>query len=87
MNLTRITRLLRVIGLLQGGRGHNVRSLAEQSGVSRRTIFRDLDTLRQAGLSIVFDETLDRYFLPGTQVLPPTNLTSEEALSPQRYLD
>ncbi|MCG8586840.1 MAG: transcriptional regulator [Pirellulales bacterium] len=70
-----------MISLLQGGRGHNVNSLAEQTGVSRRTIFRDLDTFRNAGLAIVFDEKLQRYYLPGTQILPPTNLTSEEALS------
>jgi hypothetical protein len=28
MNLTRLTRLLQMIGLLQGGKGHNVDSLA-----------------------------------------------------------
>ena len=35
-----------LIGLLQSGRGHNAHSLAVECGVSRRTIFRDLDIMR-----------------------------------------
>lgn len=81
MNLTRIQRLLKLIGLLQVGRGHNVRSLANDCGVSRRTIFRDLDMLRGAGVPLEFDDEFQSYRIPQTYLLPPTNFTAEEALA------
>ena len=81
MNLPRLHRLLKLVGLLQAGKAHNAEGLATECGVSRRTIFRDLETLRRAELSIVYNEDLQRYHLPGTQILPPTHLTSEEALA------
>jgi predicted DNA-binding transcriptional regulator YafY len=49
MNLTRISRLVQLLGLLQAGKAHNAGELAALCEVSRRTIFRDLDVLRQAG--------------------------------------
>ena len=81
MNLSRIHRLVKLIGLLQAGRRHNAESLAQACEVSRRTIFRDLDVLRQAGIPLVFDEQQQRYYVPGSHFLPPTNFTPEEALS------
>ena len=81
MNLSRISRLLEVIGLLQSPRGHNASSLAAACGVSRRTIFRDLDTLKQVGMPLLYDDVEQRYYMAGAHVLPPTNLTTEEALS------
>jgi predicted DNA-binding transcriptional regulator YafY len=50
-----ISRLVQLLGLLQAGKGHNVGSLAKACEVSRRTIFRDLDVLRQAGVPLLFD--------------------------------
>ena len=81
MNLAKIHRLLQLIGLLQAGRGYNAESLALECGVTRRTIFRDLDMLRQSGIPLAFDEGRQRYCIPGACLLPPTNFTPEEALS------
>jgi predicted DNA-binding transcriptional regulator YafY len=81
MNLSRIHRLLKLIGLLQTGRGWNVESLAGACEVSRRTLFRDLNLLRDAGVPLCFDDEQQRYRIPGTYYLPPTNFTPEEALS------
>jgi proteasome accessory factor B len=81
MKLSRIHRLLKLIGLLQAGRGYNVEGLAQACGVSRRTVFRDLETLRLSGIPLSFDEQQQRYCVPGTYYLPPTNLTPEEALA------
>jgi predicted DNA-binding transcriptional regulator YafY len=81
VNLARIHRLLQLIGLLQAGRGHNAESLALECRVCRRTIFRDLDLLRQSGIPLTFDEEQQHYRIPGACLLPPTNFTSEEALS------
>jgi len=81
MNLSRLRRLLQLINLLQGGRQHNTEALARECEVSRRTIFRDLDTLRTAGVPLVYDESQQRYHIPGTYYLPPTNFTPEEAMA------
>lgn len=81
MNLARIHRLLELIGLLQAGRGYNAEGLAQTCGVSRRSIFRDLDLLRQSGVPVAFDESQQCYRIPGACLLPPTNFTSEEALA------
>jgi proteasome accessory factor B len=81
MKLSRITRLLQLLRLLQTGRGHNAADLARTCGVSRRTIFRDLEQLRAAGAPVEFDEDRQHYHIPGTYFLPPTNFTAEEALA------
>ena len=70
-----------MIGLLQAGRGYNAEALAQECGVSRRTVFRDLDLLRQSGIPIAFDDEQQRYRIPGACLLPPTNFTPEEALA------
>lgn len=49
--------------------------------MSRRTIFRDLETLREAGVPLEFDPEQERYTIPTSFFLPPTNFTAEEALS------
>lgn len=81
MNPSRIRRLVQLLGLLQAGKGHNAAALARLCGVTRRTIFRDLDVLRQAGVPLSFDGNSGVYRIPGTYFLPPTNFTAEEALA------
>lgn len=49
--------------------------------VAERTIFRDLDTLRKAGVPLIYDESEQRYRIPINYYLPPTNFTPHEALS------
>lgn len=49
--------------------------------MSRRTIFRDLGVLRDAGVPLHYDAEHERYRIPGTYYLPPTNFTPEEARS------
>ncbi|MHB8902400.1 MAG: helix-turn-helix transcriptional regulator, partial [Thermoguttaceae bacterium] len=49
--------------------------------MSRRTIFRDLDVLRQSGVPLIFDENEQRYHVPSDYYLPPTNFTPDEALA------
>jgi proteasome accessory factor B len=55
--------------------------LALACEVSRRTIFRDLEILRQVGVPLLYDEVQQRYRIVGTYFLPPTNFTQEEALA------
>ena len=81
MKLSRIHRPLKLIGLLQAGKGYNVEALTQAWRVSRRTIFSDLETLRQSGVLLSFDDQQQRYRVPGTYYLPPANLTPQEALA------
>lgn len=81
MNLSRVSRIVQLLGLLQAGKGHNAGDLARYCEVSRRTVFRDLDVLRQAGVPLLLDQQQGVYRIPGTYFLPPTNFTAEEALA------
>ncbi|WP_145431530.1 helix-turn-helix transcriptional regulator [Lacipirellula limnantheis] len=81
MNLKRITRLLKLLQTLQAGQGDNADGLAKACGMSRRTAFRDLETLREAGVPLQFDKASSRYSIAGDYFLRPTNFTSMEALA------
>lgn len=81
MKISRIARLIRIIGLLQSGRPLNTADLSGLCDVSRRTIFRDLIALREAGVPLVFDETRELYSIPSQFFLPPTNFSAAEALA------
>lgn len=67
--------------MLESGPGQTTAGLAAACGVGRRTIFRDLGALRQAGVPLAFDQQARRFAISGSFFLPPTNFTTEEALS------
>lgn len=52
MNQPKIERMLRIIQLLVGNTNHSLDELADKFGLSRRTMFRYLDTLKGAGFVI-----------------------------------
>jgi proteasome accessory factor B len=81
MNIKRITRLLQLLKLLQSGSGADANGLASACGVGKRTMFRDLDSLKQAGVPLEFDKHERRYSIPSSFFLPPLNFTANEALS------
>lgn len=54
-------RLLNLIEKLRSDEGYNARQLAEELGVSRRTMFRDLRSLEKLGVRAQFDEKTQRY--------------------------
>jgi proteasome accessory factor B len=81
MNVKRITRLLQLLKLLQSGNGADASGLAQACGVGKRTVFRDLDSLKHAGVPLEFDKIEKRYSIPSSFFLPPLNFTANEALS------
>ncbi|MCS7305400.1 MAG: transcriptional regulator [Thermoguttaceae bacterium] len=81
MKRTRLCRLLRLLQLLQAGKRYNVEGLAQECQVSRRTIFRDLDLLREAGILIRYDPELQRYEVPQSPLVPPEDFSFEEVLA------
>lgn len=80
-SVDRIHRLLQVVELLQSGRVYNTSQLAQECGVSRRTIFRDLTTLQDSGVRVEYDEHRQGYFLPARMFIVPTDFSLDEALS------
>lgn len=81
MKLNRAERLIRIVQLLQAGRRYDVHDLATQLEVSRRTAFRDLQTLREAGLPCSFDPATESYTIDHSHYLQPLNLTLDEGLA------
>ena len=67
--------------MLQGGQQYNVQELADLCKVTRRTIFRDLEVLRDADVPLLYDEQRGGYQIPGHYFLPPTQFTAEEAFA------
>jgi predicted DNA-binding transcriptional regulator YafY len=76
-----ITRLIKLLKMLQFGVVQNRSGLAKSFGVDRRTISRYFDTLRKAGVPVKYDRKARGYYLPGASYLPPTDFTADEALS------
>jgi predicted DNA-binding transcriptional regulator YafY len=75
----RVQRLLRLITVLQRDESNTTGSLMRELGVSRRTLFRDLQTLEEAGVPHIHDR--DRgYRIDQTFYLPPINLTVSETM-------
>lgn len=81
MSQSRLPRILRLLEALRSGIASNVNTLAEECGVSKRTIYRDLKTLRTAGIPLQFDRELERYSVEQSQTLPPMVFSSEEAFA------
>ncbi|MFO1022103.1 MAG: HTH domain-containing protein [Planctomycetales bacterium] len=79
--ISRLERLLRLLEALGTGRPMNAVVLAEMCGISRRTIFRDLATLQEAGIHVHYDEQKQGYFLTRPLFLRPADLTLEETLA------
>lgn len=81
MKTPRITRLLKLLRILETGGTHNAVSLSKTCGVSRRTVFRDLETLREAGIRLQYDRRTDCYALADAAPITPTQLSTDEAIS------
>jgi len=81
MRVSRLYRVLKLLTLLETGRPYNADQLAEACGVSRRTIYRDLNALEAAGIPVFFDRATGRYRLHETGLMPAVNLRMEEALA------
>lgn len=79
MSTDRIHRLLRLITLLQSGRVRSAEELAATLGISRRTLFRDLNMLQLAGIPY-YHQPKDGFKISRDFFLPPINLTVPETL-------
>jgi len=81
MHVGRLHRVLKLLTLLETGHPYNADRLAQTCGVSRRTIYRDLNALEAAGIPVFFDQATGRYQVHETGLMPAVNLRLEEALA------
>ena len=75
--MSRTDRLYRLIQILRDGRVHQARDLAAATGVSLRTIYRDMDTLLASGVPVLGERGLG-YRMSAPVTLPPLNMTLAE---------
>jgi predicted DNA-binding transcriptional regulator YafY len=78
---TQLARLFRLLLMLQSERFPNARELATQCEVSRRTIYRDVELLVEAGVPVHYRREQQGYQLAKGFFLPPTSLDETEALA------
>lgn len=77
----RIDRLLRIITLIQGGHGWTPKTLATEMACAPRTVYRDLNHLKDCGIPITFDTCSRRYAIDGHFFMPPVQLSLDESLA------
>lgn len=75
MGMTKYDRLLYILNLLRSRKTLNAARLAEECGVTERSIYRDIISLSEANVPIYYD---NGYKLASDNFLPPLNFTIEE---------
>ena len=77
----RLERILGILATLQSGTPTDINSLTAKFGVTRRTIFRDLAVLSEAGADCTFERAKGEYVLNQSPVRPVDQLTQAETLN------
>jgi len=75
MGMTKYDRLLYILNLLRARRNLNAQKLAEECGVTERSIYRDIVSLSEANVPIYYD---NGYKLASGNFLPPLNFDFDE---------
>ncbi len=75
MGMPKYDRLLYILNLLRARRNLNARKLAEECGVTERSIYRDMVALSEANIPIYYD---NGYKLASGNFLPPLNFDFDE---------
>ncbi|MBN2455132.1 MAG: WYL domain-containing protein [Sedimentisphaerales bacterium] len=77
----RVRRIMQTLTTLQSGKGYSIKELSRIFGRSKRTIFRDLDQLREIGVPCHYNTKERCYKIGREYLLPPLDLRLKEALS------
>jgi predicted DNA-binding transcriptional regulator YafY len=81
MKTSRVSRAIQILTALQSGQRYTVDGLAKMLGLSKRTVFRDLEVLRRAGVPCDYEKKTRGYTIDPKFFLPAPNLTTQEALA------
>ncbi len=81
MKTSRISRIVKILTILQSNQSYSPEKLAKLLNVSRRTVFRDLNELQKVGVPYFYDQKGGGYRVEPTFFLPPIDFTLQEALS------
>ena len=76
-----LSRLFRLVLILQSDRFPNARELADRCEMSRRTVYRDIEILEAAGIPVRYRPERQGYQLGKGFFLQPVNLEEAEALA------
>jgi len=75
--MRRTDRLFDLLQILRDGKLHTAQEMAEDLGVSVRTIYRDMETLQMSGVPVEGERGVG-YMATGAITLPPLSLTAQE---------
>ena len=75
MGMAKYDRLLYILNLLRSRKNLNARNIAEECGVTERSIYRDILSLSEANVPIYYD---CGYKLASDNFLPPLNFDFDE---------
>jgi predicted DNA-binding transcriptional regulator YafY len=78
---TRIHRLLRLLAIIQSRRGLKAQDLAGLLNITERTIYGDLNALKDAGIPCDFDIETQGYRVRPGFFMPPVEFTADEAMA------
>jgi proteasome accessory factor B len=81
MKRNRTARVIQLLTVLQARRQCTSADLATVLGTSRRTVFRDLKSLQEAGVKCRFNQRGGGYNINSSFLLPPLALNAEEAFT------
>ncbi len=81
LHATRLNRCLRLLNMLQSRIGYSAQYLALELNVSRRTIYRDLCLLAEAGIAAYYDANKRGYILQDQRNLRTCGLSDDEITS------
>jgi predicted DNA-binding transcriptional regulator YafY len=76
-----LSRLFRIVLELQSSQSPNARALSSACGVSRRTVYRDLEALAQAGVPVHYCRHRQGYSIDPAFSMTPPRLEEDEALA------
>ncbi len=81
MGTARLKRLLRMLTLLQTGRASSAATLAEELGISKRTVCRDLTLLMAAGVNVTYSRSAGGYCVGQSALSALEDVTLPETLA------
>ncbi len=77
----KLVRLMQLLALVQSGRPHTPKTLADELGVGERSVHRYLKDLERAGIPLEFDREWNGYRPRHGTFMAPVALTTDEALA------